>query len=117
MPLSPTQLSLNKLKKDGFETIQVVEVWIPFSRTRRDLFHAWDILGVKDGETYAIQTTTKANINARIKKIENNEHLANLRKANWNLLVHGWHKVGRFWECKEVDLSQKVTFKVTYKVT
>ena len=49
--MSPTQLSLRKLKSEGYETVQVVEVWIPFSRTRRDLFGAWDILAVKNGET------------------------------------------------------------------
>ena len=104
--MSPTQLSLRKLKSDGFETIQVVEVWIPFSRTRRDLFGAWDILAVKDGETVAIQVTSKSNMSARIKKISENDHVNNLREANWTLLVHGWFKnKSNRWEVREVDVS------------
>ena len=104
--MSPTQLSLRKLKSEGYKTVQVVEVWIPFSRTRRDLFGAWDILAVKDGETIAIQVTSKSNISARVKKISENEHVNNLRDANWKLLVHGWFKnKSNRWECKEIDVS------------
>ena len=105
--MSPTQLSLRKLKSEGYETVQVVEVWIPsFSRTRRDLFGAWDILAVKNGETIAIQVTSKSNMSARIKKISENDHVSNLREANWTLLVHGWFKnKSNRWEVKEVDVS------------
>lgn len=103
--MSPTQLSLRKLKNDGYTTIQVVEVWIPFSRTRRDLFNAWDILAVKDGHTVAVQVTTKSNMSARVNKISENEHLNNLRDANWTLLVHGWYKENNRWQVKEIDVS------------
>jgi hypothetical protein len=106
--MSPTQLTLRKLKSEGYETVQVVEVWIPFGKfgNRRDLFGAWDILAVKDGETTAIQVTSKSNISARVKKISENEHVGNLRDANWKLLVHGWFKnKSNRWECKEIDVS------------
>ena len=109
--MSPTQLTIRKLKSEGFETVQVVEVWIPsFGNrafgNRRDLFGAWDILAVKDGETTAIQVTSKSNISARVKKISENEHVGNLRDANWKLLVHGWFKnKSNRWECKEIDVS------------
>ena len=109
--MSPTQLTIRKLKSEGFETVQVVEVWIPsFGNrafgNRRDLFGAWDILAVKDGETTAIQVTSKSNISARVKKISENEHVGNLRDANWKMLVHGWFKnKSNRWECKEIDVS------------
>jgi hypothetical protein len=110
--MSPTQLSLRKLKSEGYETVQVVEVWIPsFGNrafgNRRDLFGCWDILAVKDGETVAIQVTSKSNMSARIKKIADIEpHTKNLREANWTLLVHGWFKnKSNRWEVKEVDVS------------
>jgi len=108
---SPTQLSLKKLKSEGYETVQVVEVWIPaFGRgfgNRRDLFGCWDILAVKDGQTVAVQVTSKSNMSARIKKIADHEpHTSNLRKANWTLLVHGWFKnKSNRWEVREVDVS------------
>jgi hypothetical protein len=109
--MSPTQLSLRKLKNEGYETVQVVEVWIPaFGRgfgNRRDLFGCWDILAVKDGQTVAVQVTSKSNMSARIKKIADHEpHTSNLRKANWTLLVHGWFKnKSNRWEVREVDVS------------
>lgn len=108
---SPTQLSLKKLKSEGYETVQVVEVWIPaFGRgfgNRRDLFGCWDILAVKDGQTVAVQVTSKSNMSARIKKIADHEpHTSNLMKANWTLLVHGWFKnKSNRWEVREVDVS------------
>lgn len=107
--MSPTQLTLRKLKGEGYETIQVVEVWVPFGKfgNRRDLFGCWDILAVKDGETVAVQVTSKSNMSARIKKIGDHEpHTSNLRDANWKLLVHGWFKnKSNRWEVKEVDVS------------
>lgn len=108
--MSPTQLTLRKLKNEGYTTVQVVEHWIPsFGNrafgNRRDLFGCWDVLAVKDGHTVAIQVTSKSNISARVKKISDNEHISNLRLANWTLLVHGWWKDGHRWECKEINVS------------
>lgn len=104
MATSPTQLTLREMRKRGFKTIQVVETYNFFSRQRKDLF-CFDVLGVFEGETVAIQTTTKSNLNARIRKIEDSDTLNDLREANWRLLVHGWFKEKNRWKLKEVDVS------------
>ena len=45
-------------------------------------------------------------MSARIKKIADNDHVKNLREANWTLLVHGWFKnKSNRWEVKEEDVS------------
>jgi hypothetical protein len=68
MKISPTQLSLRKLRADGI-TCQVVEYYNSFSRHRVDLFTILDIVGLHGEDTIGIQCTTKSNMKAREKKI------------------------------------------------
>jgi len=102
---SPTSRSMELLRKDG-ATVAIVERWCSFTRKRYDLFGIIDLLAVKEGETIAVQTTSYSNVSARVKKIEESEHIAAIRKAGWRVLVHGWkkNKAGR-WECRVVDVS------------
>ena len=94
MATSPTQLTLKRLRQsEDYPLIQIVERWNAFSRTRIDLFNIFDILAIdNDGNTVGVQVTSKNNINARIKKIENSDALPHLRKANWTIIVEGWYK-------------------------
>ena len=87
---SPTALSIDKLWADGCQLVQKVEVWNAFARRRNDLFECWDILAVRDGETIAVQTTSRTNVSSRMKKIAETGSTPHLRKAGWRLLVHGW---------------------------
>jgi hypothetical protein len=104
--MSPTQLTLRKLKTDGWTTLAIVEHWNPFARVRQDLFGFIDILAINDdGEVLAVQTTSYTNISARVKKIAENEHIGRVRKANWRIEVHGWRKIKNRWEVKVVDVS------------
>lgn len=104
--MSPTQLTLRKLKSEGYTTVEITEHWNSWARVRQDLFSIIDVLAVKDGVTTGIQVTSKANANARIKKIANSEHISNLRDAGWKILVHGWFKnKSNKWEVKEIDIS------------
>jgi len=105
MATSPTQLTLKKLRSEGYTTVQIVERWNAFAKIRQDLFQIIDVLAVKDGETIGIQVTSKTNVPARIRKIEECEHLNNLRDASWKILVHGWYKENNRWKLKEVDVS------------
>jgi hypothetical protein len=105
MATSPTQLTLKKLKSEGFTTVQIVERWNAFAKVRQDLFQIIDVLAIKDGETIGIQVTSKSNISARIKKIANSEHINNIRDANWKILVHGWYKEKNKWKVEERDVS------------
>lgn len=103
---SPTQLTLQKLKTDGWTTLAIVEHWNAFARVRQDLFGFIDILAINEkGEVLAVQTTSYTNIYARIKKISLNEHINNVRKANWKIEVHGWRKKNNKWEVIIKDVS------------
>jgi hypothetical protein len=104
--MSPTQLSLKHLRESGWTTLAIVEYWNPFARVRKDLFGFIDILAINNkGDVLAVQTTSYTNINARCKKIAENDNVGDVRKANWTIEVHGWRKVKNKWECKVVDIS------------
>lgn len=102
---SPTQRTLAMLKKDGWMPA-VVEKWNPHARIRQDLFGIIDVIGVRDGQTIGVQSTSASNMSSRIKKIEASDSIATLRKAGWVIHVHGWKKnsKGR-WECRVTDMS------------
>ena len=85
---SPTQLSLAKLREEGY-TCWITEHWNNWSKTRQDLFGFIDILALKGNETLAIQTTTATNLNARCKKIADHENVGAVREAGWTIHVHG----------------------------
>lgn len=102
---SPTQHSLKLLKERGYQT-WVVEYWNNFARKRVDLFGIFDILAVGNGETLAVQTTSKANMSARAKKIAGSEYIAGCREAGWRIELHGRYKDKRgHWQIKVTDLS------------
>ena len=108
---SPTQSSLAVLRAQGY-VCWVVEHWNAYTRRRVDLFNAWDILAVGNGETLAVQTTSASNVSARVRKIADNEYTAELRKAGWRLEIHGWRKrkvkrggKAERWVCRVVDVS------------
>jgi hypothetical protein len=117
MKKSPTQCTLDLLRKDC-DAVQVVEHWQSFfgrkggpkkriTGVRKDLFGIIDVLALRGEETIAVQSTSWANVSARVKKISNSENIAAVRKAGWKILVHGWRKNEQTnrYECKTVDVS------------
>lgn len=102
--MSPTQLTLKLLRDEGY-TVAVVEHWNAFTRRRNDLFGFIDILGLRDGETIAVQATSYSNVSARVNKIAEHENVGVVRKAGWRIAVHGWRKVKNRWTCRVVDCS------------
>lgn len=105
--MTPTQRSLAHLRAQGM-VCAVVERWNPHAKIRQDLFGCLDLLCLApSGETVGVQTTSYANVSARVKKIAASEHIAALRKCNWRLLVHGWSKdrKTKHWKVREVDVS------------
>lgn len=129
--MSPTQRSLAKLRKEGWE-VCVVEKWIPQAKKRVDAFGFGDILGYKanipnyfrPGEAYPIesldmlatitmsyttlfQVTTGSNFAARKKKILANEKAKGWFECGNGICIHGWRqlkdkKTGKKkWKCKE----------------
>lgn len=103
--MSPTQRSLAYLREQGYRC-WITEHWNPWAKKRVDLWNWCDILAIGHGETIGVQTTTKSNLSARIKKYEENEYVPELIKSNWRLHGHGWfkNKEGK-WEVKVVELN------------
>jgi len=102
--MSPTQRSKVQMEERGYH-VAIVEYWHAFARQRRDLFGAFDLLGIGPDGTLAVQTTSASNVSARVKKLADLEAVAAARKAGWRIEVHGWRKAGRGWTCRVVDLS------------
>jgi hypothetical protein len=104
MATSPTQRSL-KLMRDRGYLCEVTERWNPFAKIRQDLYNFVDVLCIKEGETVAVQTTSYANISARVKKISDLESYAIVKLAGWKIIVQGWRKdkAGK-WVVREVEL-------------
>lgn len=104
--MTPAQRSLTKLRREGYEIVEVVEKWIPQARKRRDFAGIIDIICIGNGETVGVQTTSASNLASRVQKIEESDALPVLRKVGWRILCHGWRKnaAGR-WICREVDVS------------
>ena len=102
--MTPTQLTLRKLRADGW-LAEVVERWVPGANIRKDLFGFVDIIALRDGETLAIQATSYSNISARVNKIASLDTVADVREANWSIWVIGWRKINNRWVEKIVDCS------------
>lgn len=111
MKTSPTQRSLKHLRALGYEAA-VVEKWNAFAKIRQDLFGWIDIIAVhaeKPG-VLGVQTTTTANLQARLEKARGNGRLIKWLLAGGRLTAHGWAKRGprgepKVWQIKEVDLT------------
>jgi hypothetical protein len=93
---SPTKLSLEKMRKDGY-VCQVVEKWNPFARVRQDLFGFIDILCIHDekGIIVGVQSTTTGHANERVVKIRNEPRALIWLRARGKIVVHGWKKGGK----------------------
>lgn len=66
---------IKKLRDEGW-TPDVVESYNYFTKKRKDFFGIADIVAYdSEGELLAIQCTSYSNISARVRKIEDSEHL------------------------------------------
>lgn len=103
---SPTELSLAALHRAGY-LAAVVEKFNAHARVRQDLFGFVDIVAIRPGETLGVQTTTRGNMSARLRKIVGHPNLPAVREAGWRIEVHGWKqkKPRARWECTKVDVS------------
>lgn len=104
---SPMELSLKRLKEQGYFT-EITEHFVRIRGMgyRKDLFGFCDVLALKESEVLAVQTTSRGNMNARVKKITEHENLGIVRKSGIRIIVHGWRKNARgLWVCTEVDMS------------
>ena len=94
MATSPTQLSLKKLRKEGF-IAEVVERNL--TRTiKKDFLGCIDILAFnpETKDMIGVQATTCSNSGARVKKAEENELIHLWLKMGFRFEVWGWAKYG-----------------------
>ena len=111
MKASPTVRSLKLLRDRGY-LVAIVEKFVRFPPPghRVDLWGFVDLLAIKAGEITAVQTTSGANVSARLKKIAASPHIATVLSAGVRVVVHGWSKKGprgkaKKWECREELLT------------
>lgn len=89
--MSPTEKTLKWMRENGYFAT-VVERWNSFAGLRQDLFGIVDVVGLRKGETLAVQATSKSNVSARVRKITDHKSTPKLREAGWRILVMGWEK-------------------------
>jgi len=70
----------------------VVESYCAFTKRKKDLFGIFDVLAVGNEETIGIQITSKANMSARVKKIQESDFLPEILRSKWRVLVIGFYK-------------------------
>lgn len=102
---SPTTRTLKYLRGEGYLTA-VVEKWNHHARIRQDLFGIVDVLGIKAGQTIAVQCTSYGGLSDRKKKIRESDNARKILDAGWLFMMHGWHKKGRFWVVKEINVEE-----------
>lgn len=91
------------LESDGYK-VAIVENYNAFTKRKHDLFGCIDILAVGAGDTIAVQTTSKSNMSARRKKIQDSDAYPEMIRSGWRIYVHGWHKEGNRWRCKVEEI-------------
>jgi len=89
--MTPSQRTTKHLREQGY-LVATVEHYNSFTRRKHDLFGCIDLLAIGNGETLAIQVTSRSNMSARIKKIQDNLALPEMLRSKWRILVHGWDK-------------------------
>jgi len=104
MAMSPTQLTLRKLRNEGYQAA-VVEKWNHHVKIRQDLFGFVDVIGVRDNETIAVQACTFGDRLKRKRKVEAADTLPAVLAARWNVVVHGWRKQKNKWHCTEEPID------------
>ncbi|MCL4368627.1 MAG: hypothetical protein M1337_05625 [Actinobacteria bacterium] len=92
MRTSPTQRTLQYLRKAGYPLVQVVEKWNPHARVRQDLFGILDVLAVGPQGIVGVQCTSAAHVADRLTKLRASAALPVLKRAGVAVHVHGWRK-------------------------
>jgi hypothetical protein len=111
---SPTQLSLKDLRKRGY-ICAIVEHFNPWAKIRQDLFGFVDIVAIHPWHAgvLGVQTTTGANMAARITKAKGIPALRTWLLALNRLQVHGWTKKKAV--LKDGSLSKRPVWAVRVK--
>lgn len=103
--MTPTRLSLVRLRRDGF-IVAVVEKWIPRLNVRSDLWRFGDVLAVhpERREFLIVQTTSASNVAARRAKAMQQPELRAWLLAGGRFELQGWAKRGGRWTVRVEEL-------------
>ena len=71
---------------------EVVESYNSFTKRKKDMFGILDMVAIGNAETIGIQMTSKSNMSARIKKIQDSDYFVELVRSKWRIIVIGWFK-------------------------
>lgn len=103
MPTSLTPRSKALLNERGY-IVATVEHYNSFTKRKHDLFGCIDLLAIGNGETVAVQVTSKNHLSDRKRKIEEAEAYPDMLRSGWRVVLHGWFKEKNRWHVKEVEL-------------
>lgn len=108
---SPAQQSIALLKSEGY-TVGITEHFNSFARIRQDLFGFIDMVAVRPQGmgVLAVQTTSRANVNARLEKILVSKNAKVWLEAGNDIEIHGWAKMGargerKLWKCHRLAVT------------
>ena len=108
---SPTQRSKLFLIQNGY-AVDICEHYDMFAHKRRDLFHMFDLVAIKDGVTgvLGVQTTTGSNASARLHKVMGNPPTSLWLSTGNTIKIHGWRKLAKrkdnkLWHVRITDLK------------
>jgi len=103
--MSPTALSLARLRRDGF-TADVVERWIPGANIRRDYLGCIDLLAVRAGEpVLAVQATSDGHVSTRVAKAVAEPRLRAWLASGSRFQVWGWSRRDVKWCVRVVPIT------------
>jgi hypothetical protein len=100
--MTPSQRSVKYLRDKGYQVTNV-ESYNAFTKRKHDLYGCIDLLAIGDGETLAVQVTSKSNMKARINKISEADDFPEMLRSKWRVIVHGWHKVNNRYQLTEFE--------------
>ena len=101
--MSLTARSTAHLRDLGY-MVATVEHYNSFTKRKHDLFGCIDLLAIGNGETVAVQVTSKPHLSNRRHKIEEAEAYPEMIRSGWKIVLHGWWKEKNRWQLKEVEL-------------
>ena len=114
--LSPTQLSLRYLRKAGYQ-VAIAEHWFQppgaAHGRRRDLFGFIDLVAAGHGHCVLVQTTTKHNMKARMRKVQEDCYAPAhelLSVPGISIHFHGWTTIDQVRPSLEIwDQVEQLT--------
>lgn len=107
--MSSNNVRSKKLLESSGWTVWKAERWNPYSRRTEDAFSIFDLLCIHPAYkgVMGVQTTSKANMSARAKKIRGSVSGQIWRTSENRTEVHGWFKKSNRWQVKITDPWEK----------